>query len=113
MRATTGLRLSWMAGVTGFRGGFPHRCGSIPLAATNQRNTYMEKPRQTFTVKAGTRVYYGDIRDEEGKTYITITEIPTKVSPPGKKRQRVFIHHANWSEFYEMMTKINERINNS
>lgn len=66
----------------------------------------MDKIIKSWTVSAGTRVYYIDCRvDGKGQRYLSLTEIPKSKSPGEKKRHRIFLHAEILSNF---MTQLQE-----
>ncbi|MCM1337743.1 MAG: DUF3276 family protein [Candidatus Amulumruptor caecigallinarius] len=72
----------------------------------------MEKAKPIYSkrISAGTRVYYLDVlKDKNGKSYISISEIPTSRSPQ-KKRQRIFVYQENLEAFKEALGDISDRI---
>ena len=71
-----------------------------------------QNPIHSKRVSAGTRVYYLDAhKDKNGKSYLSISEIPTDRSPQ-TKRQRIFVYQENLEDFKEALDAITNLINN-
>ncbi|MCM1075772.1 MAG: DUF3276 family protein [Bacteroides sp.] len=71
-----------------------------------------QEPIHSRSVSAGTRVYYMDAhKDKNGKSYLSISEIPTERSPR-TKRQRIFVYQENLEDFKNALDAITNLINN-
>lgn len=74
-------------------------------------NIRMDKPINSRSISAQSRVYYIDSHsDKKGQQYIIISEIPKNKAPGNKKRQRIFIHAENLDKFIEAFKEVSETI---
>lgn len=67
----------------------------------------MKKPIISKTVKAGSRIYYFDVRkDSKGNNYISVTEMAKKNNRNRPIRNSVFIHDEHIEEFCKTLVEI-------
>ncbi len=88
--------------------------GSNPPLPQHHQNTSsrMElKPQFTARVSAGPRLYYIDaFKDNNGRPFLSISEIPKGNSPVKTRRQRVFVHIEDLDAFGAAVADIIKKI---